>query len=180
MKKTNALLIPSISFVLGCALTATFVMWQESKKPKYDITINKNVEDNDPACLRMYHYIELYADSFDIPKQYAYGIANAETGYRGPLHWKYNHRQTSSVGAVGPMQIMPSTARWINKERVSAERLRSDIEYNVMTSMKLLRYLHDKNNDWLLAFGEYNTGKPCINKYANKVYSYQGNQHHFD
>lgn len=176
MKNVITFFLPIVTFVLGAMVTV--VVLQE--KPKYDISINKNIEDNDPPCLRMYHYIELYADSFDIPKQYAYGVANAETGYTGPLHWKYNHKQTSPAGAVGPMQIMPSTARWINKDNVSTDRLRSDIEYNVMTSMKLLRYLYDKNGNWLLSFGEYNTGKPCINKYANKVYNYEGSQHHFD
>lgn len=161
--------------VLGAA--AALILPQSFNKPKFNINISKNVQDTDPPCLRMYHFIELYADSFQIPRHYAYGIAYAETGYKGPLHWKYNHQQTSSAGAVGPMQIMPSTAKWINKEKVSVNRLRTDIEYNVMTSMKLLRYLYDKNQDWQLAFGEYNTGRPCVNKYAKKVYSYNGPQY---
>jgi len=167
------------ALVLGSLVGAagTIAVIKSTSKPQFDINLSKNVEDTDPPCLRMYHFIELYADSFQIPRQYAYGIAYAETGYKGPLHWKYNHQQTSSVGAVGPMQIMPSTAKWINKEKVSVNRLRTDIEYNVMTSMKLLRYLYDKNQDWQLAFGEYNTGRPCVNKYARKVHSYNGPQY---
>lgn len=161
--------------VVSIVGVSSYLKYKSSRQ--FDINLSKNIEDNDPSCLRMYHYIEMYADSFEIPRQYAYGIAYAETGYKGPLHWKYNHQQTSPVGAVGPMQIMPSTARWINKEKVSVSRLRTDIEYNVMTSMKLLRYLYSKNNDWQLAFGEYNTGKPCVNKYAKKVYNYQGPQY---
>ena len=43
-------------------------------------------------------------------KRYAYGIAYAETRYKGPFHWNYNPAQTSCVGAEGPMQIMLSTA----------------------------------------------------------------------
>ena len=70
------------------------------------------------------------------------------------------------------MQVMVSTARWINKDQVTKERLRTDIQYNVFTSMKLLRKLFIKNNDWKLAFGEYNTGRPCLNNYAYKVYNY--------
>ena len=71
------------------------------------------------------------------------------------------------------MQVMVSTARWINKDDVSQNKLMNDIEYNVYTSMKLLRILYDKRKDWKLVFGEYNTGRPCVNGYAEKVYRYQ-------
>jgi soluble lytic murein transglycosylase-like protein len=71
------------------------------------------------------------------------------------------------------MQVMVSTARWINKDGVSRNKLMNDIEYNVYTSMKLLRILYDKRKNWKLVFGEYNTGRPCVNGYAEKVYLYQ-------
>lgn len=135
----------------------------------------KPIATTDPPCLQMYYYIEQYADSFNIPKRYAYGIANAETGYRGPFHWKYNHRQTSGAGAVGPMQVMLATARGLNRDGVSREKLLTDIEYNVYTSMKLLRRLYNLRQNWKLVFGEYNTGRPCVNGYAERVYSYRLN-----
>ena len=133
------------------------------------------VKSTDPPCLQMYFYIEKYADSFNIPKRYAYGIAFAETRYKGPFHWKYNHAQTSCVGAEGPMQIMLSTAHGNNKDNVSRERLRTDIEYNVRTSMKLLRKLHNIYGNWKLVFGCYNTGRPCVNGYAENVYNHKIN-----
>ena len=132
------------------------------------------VSRTDPPCLQMYYYIEKYADSFNIPKRFAYGIASHETGYKGPFHWDYNPAQTSCANAVGPMQVMVSTARWINNDNVTKDKLRTDIRYNVYTSMKLLRKLYNKRGDWKLVFGEYNTGRPCVNGYANKVYNYQG------
>jgi len=137
------------------------------------LDVHKSVQPNDPPCLQMYHNIEQYADSFNIPKKYAYGIAYAETRYRGPFDWRYNHKQTSSAGAVGPMQIMPSTASYINRESVPVAMLRSDIEYNVRTSMKLLRNLYNKYGDWKTVFGCYNTGRPCVNGYALAVYNFQ-------
>jgi len=51
--------------------------------------------------------------------------------------------------------------------------LRTDIEYNVKTSMKLLRRLYKIHGDWKLVFGAYNTGRPCVNGYAHKVYNHQ-------
>ena len=103
------------------------------------------------------------------------GIAFAETRYKGPFHWRYNHAQTSCVGAEGPMQIMLSTAHGNNKDNVSRERLRTDIEYNVRTSMKLLRKLHNIYGNWKLVFGCYNTGRPCVNGYAENVYNHKIN-----
>jgi soluble lytic murein transglycosylase-like protein len=120
----------------------------------------------------MYYFIEQYADSFDIPKNYAFGIAHLETGYDGPFDWKYNHKRASEAGAVGPMQIMPATARLVNGGKVAKTKLKTNIEYNVMTSMKLLRQLYDKYGDWKLVFGCYNTGRPVVNRYALKVYNY--------
>ena len=133
------------------------------------------VNRTDPPCLQMYYYIEKYADSFNIPKRFAYGIASHETGYKGPFHWHYNPALSSSEGVQGAMQVMVGTAKLVNHETVSASKLRNDIEYNVMTSMKLLRKLHNLYGDWQTTFGAYNCGYPCINGYAVQVYNHQIN-----
>ena len=133
------------------------------------------VNRTDPPCLQMYYYIEKYADSFNIPKRFAYGIASHETGYKGPFHWHYNPSLSSSAGAQGAMQVMVGTAKLVNHETVSASKLRNDIEYNVMTSMKLLRKLHNLYGDWQTTFGAYYCGYPCINGYAVQVYNHQIN-----
>jgi soluble lytic murein transglycosylase-like protein len=120
----------------------------------------------------MYYYIEKYSEEYKIPRKYAYGVAYAETRYRGPVVWKYNHAQTSYAGALGPMQIMPATAKLINGRPIPNSTLKSDIELNVETSMKLLRRLKNKYGDWKVVFGCYNTGRPIVNDYAHKVYNY--------
>lgn len=132
------------------------------------------ITETSPPCLQMYYLIEKYAEEYDIPKSYAYGIAYCETRYHDPFQWKYNHKQTSCVGAVGPMQIMYTTAQymWPDK-KFTKEDLKSNIEFNVETSMKLLRHLHDKYGDWKLVFGCYNTGRPMVNQYALNVYNYK-------
>jgi soluble lytic murein transglycosylase-like protein len=55
---------------------------------------------------------------------------------------------------------------------VPREDLISDIDLNVETSMKLLRKLHDKYGNWKIVFGCYNTGTPCVNGYAEKVFNF--------
>ena len=159
----------------GCFIIIMLFAFTRNTAKDSGITFRKHIESTDPPCLQMYYFIELYADSFNIPKKYAYGIAHAETGYDGPFDWKYDHKQTSSVGAVGPMQVMLATARSLNKDNVPVSKLKNSIEYNVRTSMKLLRVLYNRHGDWKLAFGAYNTGKPLVNNYAIRVSEYNPN-----
>ncbi len=147
---------------------------QEDITPTY-VETGTVLPTNEPPCIQMYYYIEQYSKQYNIPRKYAYGIAYKETGYRGPFHWHYNHRLTSSAGALGPMQIMPTTATHINGQRVPNEKLKTDIEYNVETSMKLLKTLKEKYGSWEVAFGAYNTGRPMVNQYAHDVYRFEPN-----
>jgi soluble lytic murein transglycosylase-like protein len=157
-------------------LLAAFVKVEDNHpEPRRQVEFGEKVKVSDPPCLQLYYYIERYADTFNIPKKYAYGIANTETSYKGPFHFAYNPCQTSCAGAVGPMQVMPSTARYLNKDHCTVDQLKNDIDYNVYTSMKLLRKLYDKYGDWKTVFGCYNTGRPCVNGYAEKVYNYDFN-----
>ena len=140
------------------------------------LTQSYTLKGSDSPCLRMYTAIMNYSNMYRIPRKYAFGIAYKETGYGGPFHWNYNHKRTSNAGAIGPMQIMPSTGRLMWKGlRFSNEELMCNIEFNVHTSMKLLRKLHDKYGDWKIVFGAYNTGKPMINQYALDVFAYTPN-----
>jgi soluble lytic murein transglycosylase-like protein len=161
-----------IGIAVGALAVAALTVTTPERDTLSDVRIPDSIDQNSPVSLQMYNYIKQYADTFDIPLRYAFGVANTETGYRGPFHWKYNPAQTSCAGAVGPMQVMVSTARWINKDNVSKETLKTDIKYNIYTSMKLLRILFNKNRDWKVTFGEYNTGRPCINGYSYKVSNY--------
>jgi len=161
-----------VGIVVGAVAVTTFTVTKPEVEATQEVRIPDSIDQGSPPSLQMYKYIKAYADTFNIPLRYALGIANTETGYKGPFHWKYNHAQTSCAGAVGPMQVMVSTARYINKDMVSKEKLRTDIKYNVYTSMKLLRRLYNLRGNWKLVFGEYNTGRPCVNGYANKVYNY--------
>jgi soluble lytic murein transglycosylase-like protein len=149
-----------------------FVRVNRNQEPTVSM-LKSEVTTVDPPSIQMYFYIEKYAQEFDIPRNFAYGIAFCETRYGGPFDWNYNPYLTSPAGALGPMQVMPGTAKFINGSRPTNETLRTDIAYNVRTSMKLLRYLKDKYHDWKIVFGCYNTGRPLINGYAHKVYNFK-------
>jgi len=143
------------------------------KETSVDLPPLTMVDKNSPPSIQMAYYIQKYAAEYDIPTNYAFGVAYVETRYEGPYQWSYNPHQVSCAGAVGPMQIMPATGQGNWKDRVvTREMLLNDIEFNVQTSMKVLRKLYDKYGDWKKVFGCYNTGRPCVNDYAIKVYNF--------
>ena len=84
----------------------------------FTIFVYAQVTNKNPDCEpmtnaeKMYESILIHADSFDVPLHIAFNVARMETGYRGPNHENYNHKQTSKAGAVGPMQIMPQYASY--------------------------------------------------------------------
>jgi len=124
-----------------------------------------------PPSTKMYFALIHYAEKYNIPRKYAFAIAYAETGYRGPFHWDYNPAQSSHANAMGPMQIMPRTANYVMKKTISHSELKTNIPLNVEISMKLLSKLKKQYGDWKVVFGYYNTGYPSINDYAINVYN---------
>jgi len=138
---------------------------------------SSDIIQDTPPCITMFSCIEKYSSEYDIPLRYALGIAYSETRYEGPFDWDYKHERIPPAGALGPMQIMPGTAKWMwDNQKIPREKILSDIDFNVETSMKLLRYLYDKYRDWKIVFGCYNTGTPCVNAYAEKVYNFKPNK----
>ena len=69
------------------------------------------------------------------------------------------------------MQIMPGSARKFAPKKYSDSLLLNDIDYNVETSMRILKYLKKRFGRWDLAAGAYNTGRPIVNEYARQVVS---------
>jgi hypothetical protein len=146
----------------------------ETQEEIYSDVRTEDLNLPDIPCIQMYECIEKYSKKYGIPKNIAYGIANAETGYVGPTQFNYVHGRVSSAGAVGPMQIMYPTAKGLwPKEQFTKEKLRTDIDFNVETSMKYMRRLYDINKNWQVSLGQYNTGRPIVNGYAIKVVNYE-------
>jgi soluble lytic murein transglycosylase-like protein len=137
------------------------------KNPSIELSKLGNSNLSSPTPLKMYELIEYYSDIYEIPKYIAFNVAYLETKYKGPFDWKYKPSQTSPVGAVGPMQIMSSTANGVHNQKISKNNLKNDIELNIRTSMMLLHQLHNRYGNWGLVCGYYNTGRPIINGYAS-------------
>ena len=141
--------------------TLTMCMLASNPDVKYEVSLT-------PAQ-RLYIAINQYASEYEIPLYITYNIAVLETGYKGPYHDSYNHKQTSKAGAVGAMQIMPQYASHYAGFKVSKALFRDSIELNVEISMKMLSKWYERYQRWDKATGAYNTGRPIINKYAQKA-----------
>ena len=149
-------------------ITMSFKLMNNKVEKKLSIELSElgNSDVSSPTPLKMYELIDHYSDIYKIPKHIAFNVAYLETHYKGPFDWKYKPGQTSFAGAVGPMQIMPSTANYIHKQKISKGDLKNNIELNIRTSMKLLNQLYGRYGNWGIVCGCYNTGRPIVNGYA--------------
>ena len=92
-----------IGIVVGAVAVTTFTVTKQEQQSTQKVRIPDSINQGSPPSLQMYRYIKAYADTFNIPVNYAFGVAYCETRYEGPFHWKYNPAQTSCTGAEGPM-----------------------------------------------------------------------------
>ena len=149
-------------------ITMSFKLMNNKVEKKLSIELSElgNSDVSSPTPLKMYELINHYSEIYKIPKHIAFNVAYLETHYKGPFDWKYKPGQTSFAGAVGPMQIMPSTANYVHKQKIPKGDLKNNIELNIRTSMKLLHQLYVRYGNWGIVCGCYNTGRPIINGYA--------------
>lgn len=85
-----------------------------------------------------------------IEPEWAFAIARRESSFMSDA--------VSSANARGLMQILPSTAKYLEKKRVTSSQL-LDVETNAKIGNKYLRYLMNKlDNNTILATASYNAG----------------------
>jgi membrane-bound lytic murein transglycosylase MltF len=128
----------------------------------------ENVRDEDSQ--------KRYEDTVDIIKRYAerYDFDWLMITAQGYQESRLNQRKRSPAGAVGIMQILPSTAADPN---VDIRDIR-DAEQNVHAGMKYLRFIRDRYfsapeieplDQVLFSLAAYNAGPATINQARNKA-----------
>ena len=101
-------------------------------------------------------YIEVYADAYAVPPHIVYAVIDVESDF--------DSAAVSKAGAVGLMQMMPSTFRWLTDDMLGeslADEMLYDPETNVRYGVYYLRRLYDRYGDWTTACAAYNE-KSCV------------------
>jgi soluble lytic murein transglycosylase-like protein len=75
----------------------------------------------------------------------------------------FNPRARSHAGALGLTQLMPNTARWLNRGMTTPERIMQP-EANLAAGFRYLRRLIDKYDDLRLALLAYNRGEGAVDR----------------
>ena len=97
--------------------------------------------------------ISKYSDKNGLDEDFVKAVINQESGF--------NPNATSKCGAMGLMQLMPSTAEGLGVKNAY------DAEQNIEGGTKYLKGLMDRfNNDKSLALAAYNAGPNAVKKYG--------------
>ena len=116
-------------------------------------------------------YVSKYSNMYDVDEYLVYSIIRAESNYEEDA--------VSNKGAMGLMQIMPDTGKWV-AEKLEIENFTPqdllDSEKNIMIGVWYFKYLLDKfDGELSLAVTAYNAGPTNVNKWlSQKEYSNNG------
>jgi soluble lytic murein transglycosylase-like protein len=135
------------------------------------IVSESDMKESQAPSLKLFYSLEKYSEEYGVPIEIAMGIAEHETGYKGPFDWDYNPALSSSANAYGAMQIQVPTANGVSDSPVTKYDLLNDVDLNAKLSMRIISKLKRKYGSWELALGAYNTGRPIVNGYARSIAS---------
>lgn len=108
------------------------------------------------------NYVEVYAEEYNLDRALVYAVIKVESDF--------NKKALSSAGAMGLMQLIPSTASWIAGEL--GENFEKDNLYDPETNIKYgcfyLNYLFGKFNDISAVVCAYNAGETIVKNWLNE------------
>lgn len=166
-KRTVAIiLIAAIALAVGFAVDA---LWSFLEKRSHPISYSQAIDK--------------YSVEYNIPKAVIYAVIKTESDF--------DAEAVSSAGAVGLMQMMPSTFEWLTGDEHLGEHLdRSalkDPEVSIRYGTYYLQYLRAKfapavtdgetakAADWEIILAAYNAGEGNVSKWlSNSEYSKDG------
>lgn len=105
-------------------------------------------------------YVTVYAEKYGVPAELVYAVIRTESDF--------DSGAVSPVGAVGLMQLMPSTFEWLTDDMLF-EHLENGMLYDPETNIRYgtycLSYLYDRYGNWETAIAAYNGGLGNVDKW---------------
>ena len=105
-------------------------------------------------------YVTVYAEKYGVPEELVYAVIRTESDF--------DSGAVSPVGAVGLMQLMPSTFEWLTDDMLF-EHLENGMLYDPETNIRYgtycLSYLYDRYGNWETAIAAYNGGLGIVDKW---------------
>lgn len=95
-----------------------------------------------------------------------------ELKYLAVIESALNHNAVSHAGAVGPWQLMETTARMMGLTVSRRHDERRDLEKSTAAATKYLELLYSQLNDWLLVIAAYNSGPTPVQRAIERTGSH--------
>lgn len=110
--------------------------------------------------------VSKYSEKYGVPEIIIYSVIKTESDFKS--------NAVSSVGAVGLMQIMPSTCEWISARlgETNEFALMYDPDTNIRYGTYLISFLKLRYGNWDTVFAAYNAGHGRVDQWLeNEEYS---------
>ncbi len=110
---------------------------------------------------RTFHeYVSCYADMYGVPEAVIFAVMKTES--------HFDTGAVSKAGAVGLMQMMPDTFRWLTDE-ILFEHLEDGMMYDPETNIRygtyMLARLYARYGSWETALAAYNAGTGRVDEW---------------
>ena len=108
-------------------------------------------------------YVTEYSEKYAVPKELIFAVIKVESNF--------DKDAVSYMGAVGLMQMLPSTAKWLAEDHLNESPILVSL-YNPQTNIKYgvyyLQYLYAKFGSWEKAIIAYNWGEGNFSQFLEK------------
>lgn len=109
-----------------------------------------------------YELVTEYSEKYAIPKELMFAIIKTESNF--------DKNATSRAGAIGLMQMIPSTYEFLSKKlgETPVTSLLYDPQTNIKYGAYYLQYLYARFGSWELALAAYNWGEGNLSSYISE------------